>query len=165
MLPTIKKILYATDLSDNARFAFGYAAGLAERYEAGITMVHVIEHLSPSAMHMVGSFVGHEEWNRIQQRRENEFRDIIKQRLTAFCDEMQAEHDQCMFVVDRIEVLHGEPVDQILALATERPFDLLVMGTRGYGRIANALMGSTARRIVRRSTVPVLTVRLPRDRP
>ena len=32
MLPDIKKILYATDLSESARYAFGYAASLADCY-------------------------------------------------------------------------------------------------------------------------------------
>ena len=35
------------------------------------------------------------------------------------------------------------------------------MGTRGYGLVADALMGGTARRVIRRSQVPVLVVRLP----
>ena len=46
MIPEIKKILYATDLSENARFAFGYAASLANRYGAQIVMLHVIEEIS-----------------------------------------------------------------------------------------------------------------------
>ena len=41
MIPEIKKILYTTDLSQNARYAFGYAASLANRYDAGITILHV----------------------------------------------------------------------------------------------------------------------------
>ena len=35
MIPEIRKILYTTDLSPNARFAFSYAASLANRYEDG----------------------------------------------------------------------------------------------------------------------------------
>ncbi|MGD8721592.1 MAG: universal stress protein, partial [Desulfobacterales bacterium] len=49
MLPDIKIILYATDLSENARRAFGYAASLANRYGAKIIVLHVIEDFSPSA--------------------------------------------------------------------------------------------------------------------
>jgi len=46
ILPDIKKILYATDLSENSRHAFAYAAGIANRYEAGVTVLFVIEELS-----------------------------------------------------------------------------------------------------------------------
>ena len=38
----IKKILYATDLSETAVHAFAYAVSLADTYGAGITMLHVI---------------------------------------------------------------------------------------------------------------------------
>ena len=48
MLPNIKMILYATDLSESARHAFGYAASLADRYGAKIVILHVIEDFSPA---------------------------------------------------------------------------------------------------------------------
>jgi len=43
MVPEIRKILYATDLSRNARYAFRYAASLANRYGAGITVLTVLK--------------------------------------------------------------------------------------------------------------------------
>jgi len=36
MVPDIKKILYATDLSENARYAFGYAVSMASHHDAKI---------------------------------------------------------------------------------------------------------------------------------
>ena len=47
-IPPIKKILYATDLSENARYAFGYAVSLANQYDAKITILHVLEDRSGS---------------------------------------------------------------------------------------------------------------------
>jgi nucleotide-binding universal stress UspA family protein len=35
------------------------------------------------------------------------------------------------------------------------------MGTHGHGVIADVLIGSTARRVVRQSPIPVLVIRLP----
>jgi nucleotide-binding universal stress UspA family protein len=43
MLPQIKNILYATDLSENARYAYNYAASMGQQYGARITILHVIE--------------------------------------------------------------------------------------------------------------------------
>ena len=45
--------------------------------------------------------------------------------------------------------------------ADERNCDLIVMGSHAHGVIEGALIGSTARRVVRRSKKPVLVVRLP----
>ena len=38
----VNKILYATDLSENARYAFAYAVSLADLYNATITFIHVL---------------------------------------------------------------------------------------------------------------------------
>jgi len=39
---------------------------------------------------------------------------------------------------------------------------MIVMGTHGYGMFADALIGSTARRVVRRCKKPVMVIRLPK---
>ena len=49
MIPEIQKILYVTDLSENARYAFGYALSMANHYDAKITVIHIVEELSPFA--------------------------------------------------------------------------------------------------------------------
>ena len=45
MLPKIKKILYATDLSEGAKSAFFWAMSLAEQYDASISVIHIIPNL------------------------------------------------------------------------------------------------------------------------
>ena len=70
MIPEIKKILYATDLSDNARYAFGYAISLADRYDAKITVINVVEELSPFAQSMVEDIVGTERLESLRKGKE-----------------------------------------------------------------------------------------------
>ena len=48
MGPDIQKILYATDLSQNAAYAFRYALYLAEKLNAKLIILHVIEKMSPT---------------------------------------------------------------------------------------------------------------------
>ena len=43
MIPEIKNILYATDLSKNSSYAFFYAADMAKRHNARIVILHSIE--------------------------------------------------------------------------------------------------------------------------
>ena len=45
MIPEIKRILYATDLSKNSAYAFFYAADMARRYNASIVILHSIERI------------------------------------------------------------------------------------------------------------------------
>ena len=57
------------------------------------------------------------------------------------------------------ELLHGEPVDEIVAFADTLDADLIVVGSRGHGALASALLGSVSRGILRESRRPVLVVR------
>lgn len=53
----------------------------------------------------------------------------------------------------------GDPPREILDASETMEADLVVMGTHGRTGLAHVLLGSTAERVVRRATVPVLTVR------
>ena len=53
----------------------------------------------------------------------------------------------------------GKPDDEIVRFALENGVDLIVMGTHGRTGLAHMLVGSVAERVVRSSTVPVLTIR------
>ena len=58
MLPQLKTILYATDLSENARYAYTYAASIAQQYGARITILHVIEKLTAETFLQIHGYVG-----------------------------------------------------------------------------------------------------------
>ena len=55
--------------------------------------------------------------------------------------------------------LEGVPWDQIVTLAREGDFDLVVMGTHGRTGLKHALLGSVAEKVVRHAPCPVLVVR------
>jgi nucleotide-binding universal stress UspA family protein len=161
MIPEIKKILYTTDLSENARFAFSYAASLANRYDAGITIFHVLEDISPTSDSLVMNIIGEGKWNELRSHNEKEVLDTIKSRLTKFCDDVQSELPSCPFITDNIRVKIGNPVDEILLEVENNSYDMVVMGAHGQGVLADTLMGSVSRRVVRRCKTPVLVIRLP----
>jgi nucleotide-binding universal stress UspA family protein len=161
MIPEIKKILYTTDLSENARHAFSYAASLANRYDAGITILYVLEEISPTTDNLVVGILGREKWNELRGNNEKEVLDTLKSRLTKFCEDVQAELPACPFITDKIKVLIGKPVDEILQEVEKGDYDMVVMGAHGHGVLSDAFMGSVSRRVVRRCKKPVLVVRLP----
>ncbi len=161
-IPEIKKILYATDLSENARFAFGYTMSLANKYGAGITIVHVLEDISPFADSLVMNIVGEKKWKELKDSGEQQVLDTIKQRLQNFCEEVSRDLPECPFITDEIVVKIGNPADEIMDLIETGDYDLVVMGAHGHGIIGSAMMGSISRRVVRRSKKPVLVIRLPK---
>ena len=171
--PTIevKKILFATDLSDNALRAFAYAVSLANLYQARLTILHVIAE-DPDLDERIIGHVSAETWEMIKQRHFDEAREMligkrkgsgraIKEALDTFCE--QAQNEGSGFDAEEIMVLRGNPSDQILATLESKSCDLVVMGSHGYSGLKDALMGGTSRRVVRNSNVPVVLVPLPPD--
>jgi nucleotide-binding universal stress UspA family protein len=137
--------------------------GLANRYNDGITVMHVLADLSPSADSLVINMIGETRWNELRQQKERQIVDTMRSRLNAFCGEVSSEFPACQFVTDKIVVKIGSPVDEILKEAEADDYDLLVMGAHGHGALSNALIGSTSRRVLRRCKKPVLVVRLPEE--
>ena len=172
MLPNVnvKKILYTTDLSETAFHAFAYAVSLANLYDAGITILHVLFE-DPDIESKVAPYIGDDKWEEIKSRHYQEVRETligkkrdnvaIQEILHTFSETVRAGSDGPAFVTDEIIVERGNPVQQILKVADERDCDLIVMGTHGHGVLEEALIGSTAKKVIRRSKKPVLVVRLP----
>lgn len=164
---SVKKVLYATDLSENARLAFAYAVSLANQYEAGLTILHVVSE-DPDMEAKVSGYISADQWKQIRQQHFQEARQALigKQRegqairevLGRFTENARAD---LAFRTDDILVERGKPAEKILQVAAERSIDLIVMGTYGFGTLRDAVMGGTARRVLRRAGVPVLLVRLP----
>ena len=83
----------------------------------------------------------------------------IKDVLDTFCEQAQSKGSS--FDTDEVLVLRGNPSDTILETLEQKGCDLVVMGSHGYSALKDALMGGTARRVVRVSKVPGVLVPLP----
>jgi nucleotide-binding universal stress UspA family protein len=163
MIPEINHILYATDLSQNARFAFGYAASLANRYNAQVTILHVLEELSPTTMLLIGDMVGEKRLSSLRSEKEQEVIASIQKRLEDFAATFCRETPQGPFTVNQIIVETGHPVGRIIATAEKIDADMIVMGSHGQGMLEQVVIGSTSRRVLRRCKKPVLVIRLPEN--
>lgn len=167
----VKKILYATDLSENARYAFAYAVSLADLYNAAITFIHVLPEVPDLIDKNIIGYISEDRWEEIKSQNVDEARDAligkrrdhlaVRDALHQFSENVKETHEGKGFITDDIIVERGNPVEKILKQAEEKNCDLIVMGTHGQGKLADAMMGSTARRVLRRSVKPVLVVRLP----
>ena len=169
----IKTILYATDLSENARFAAAYAFSQADAYGARIIFLHVLPEAPELLERSVIGYIDEAQWQAIKQSHYQDAKEaligkrsehvVVREVLDQFSRNAKAELGGQEIPEDEILVEKGNPVEIILQVAEEKSCDLIVMGTHGRGTLADAMLGSTARRVVRRSTTPVLVVRLPAE--
>ena len=73
----VKKILYATDLSDNARYAFAYAISLADLYNASITFIHVLSEIPDILDKSVIGYISEDRWEEIKSQNVTEAREAL----------------------------------------------------------------------------------------
>ncbi len=59
----------------------------------------------------------------------------------------------------RKEILEGPPAEEIIKIADFRKCDLIVMGSRGLGKLAGLVLGSQSQKVVSHAPCPVLIVR------
>jgi nucleotide-binding universal stress UspA family protein/mono/diheme cytochrome c family protein len=150
MTPDIKRILVPLDFSANSRRALDYAAGVAEKFNASLHLVHVCEVPSMMTASMDAYAIAYTDWN--QRLGEEAERELVK--ITASLKGLTV----------TTEVLFGTAAMAIVEAAETNRADLIVMGTHGHGAVMHLLMGNVAERVVRTAACPVLTVREPRER-
>ena len=161
MMPDIQKILYATDLSKNAAYAFRYAIYLAKKLDAEIVILHVVEKMSPDARIALEAYLDIKDRKKIYEERVRHAVDRIEKRLNTFCEkELQSDPD-CRDKVASIEVCEGYPAEEILKQLEKLNCDAIVMGAHEKG-FTHTFLGSVAKSVLRRSRKPTFIVPLPR---
>jgi nucleotide-binding universal stress UspA family protein len=165
MFRPVKKILYATDLSEAAREAMKYAMSIACQYEAELTTIHVVpnvfEELSLSTGVEMELYFGFDKWKEMETERFENAKKGVKERIEQTSNEMELYiKKDCKISFSDILVKIGHPVTEILKTAEEGGFDLIVMATHGHGRLEELLVGSVSRGVLRKSKIPVFLVPL-----
>ncbi len=167
MLPVIKRILHATDLSESARLALHHAASIAERYGATLTILHVLPDLvalmSEEAGFDIETHFDRETWQNLNTSGKNKALEKARVRVGEAAAECRVDGPRCPVAKAAIKIEYGDPASCILAELAASDYDLVVIGAHGRGALADMLLGSVAGKIVRLSAVPVLTVRLSRE--
>ena len=163
MIPQIKKILYATDLSKNSVYAFRYAMNMAEKYNAEIVILHVIEPIPPQVKHYVSLYVNEARWEEKIKTEQEMVIEQIKKRLQEFCKRESQDDPRCLLLVSRILVQPGHPAEEILKAAEEEACEIIIIGTHGKGFLKQTFLGSVARSVLDRSRKPVFIIPLPHE--
>jgi nucleotide-binding universal stress UspA family protein len=143
----IRDVLFPTDLSEASLAALAPASELARSLGGSLTAIHVLEEprLSIGSVQEVLDVSPETLQERFEKRARAVLRDSVESRLpegTAL----------------KVMLLGGVAHEEIVREASKGAHDLVVMATQGRSGIADALVGSTAERVVRTCPVPVMTV-------
>ena len=155
--PELNRILFATDFSENADRAFGYAASLADAHNALVTVLHVLEEIPPKAELMIRLFEGYESGEELQEKSEAEIFQRVQTYLERYCASFNERFPACRFMVKAVKVDQGDPVKRILH-HSRGGHDVLVMGGKEYGLVQDLWMGGVLRGVLRQCMIPVFIV-------
>jgi nucleotide-binding universal stress UspA family protein len=148
------KILLATDGSKEAELAARTAADLAQKTSSELHMIHVFG-IAPvgtpvylEATDLQGEALEQEAEERIS---EQQAREVLQ-------EEVEKVRSAGGTVV-QAHLMEGRIAPEIVALAEQIGAGLIVMGSRGYGGIRRALIGSVSDVVVRHAHCPIMIVR------
>ncbi len=148
MSVTFSAILFPADFSELSLRALDCAKGLAEKFNAKMYCLHVVDE-------------AYQYWTGVSPESipvgppPDELLTIGRQRMERFVSEYLANFSQDLTT----HVILGRPFAGIVKYAREQDIDMIVMATHGRGGIAHVLLGSTAEKVVRKAHCAVLTVR------
>jgi len=140
----MKTTLIATDGSLASREAVRFGVELAEEQGAVAVLVHVVPALDviPTPGFGANGKVPHE---------------VVADDWTPLKDAAAVASERGIW--SRTVLLQGDPASQIVEHADEIGADLIVVGSRGNGAVASALLGSVSRAVLHKARRPVLVVR------
>ena len=145
--PQYKKVLFCTDFSENADYAFDFAYGIAKRDEGLLYILHIIPRNSNQAY--AESFVAMEDLEKIQRAVEGDIANNYNERyVNKIANEIAYE----------LVTKTGREDKEILTFAKQEHVDIIVMGTHGKTGIEHVFFGSIAEKVLRHSPFPVFII-------
>ena len=143
----IKTIVVPIDFSGESFRVLDYAVAVAEQFGAVVHPVHVRSHHEAMATERARNIIGN-------------YQDGISYLQDRLAD---VEHKHLLkFAPEHCHIFSGRPFEEICRLAREIDADLIILGSRGHSGLKRVLLGSTAERVVRYASCPVL---VPRGQP
>jgi len=136
----IKRILVGIDGSSNSTKAASFAAAVAKRFDAKVTLLFVV---TPSDHDMLAG----------KSTKMNEEKKGFGEQRLKMADSIFTE----IGVNFDTDIEFGHAAEKIL-MVSERGYDLVVVGNRGLSAVRGFLMGSVSSQVSQHSKVPVVVV-------
>ena len=144
----ITKILVAIDFSENAPKILEAAAYVANKFEAELCVVHVVEGLEDYS----GFAIPHISLEKLEE----DLRKAAESKMAGFVEDEMAELKTPVPFKDK--VLTGDVAEELKQYVTQENCHLIIIGTHGYKGLEKTLFGSVAEKVLKVAPCPVLTV-------
>lgn len=140
-MQAIKNIITPVDLEEHSNKILEYAAYMADKLGARLTLIHVVEPFHS----MVDIELGSSTLDKYMENR--------LQTASEFLEKLAAPYPECT-----TEILQGVTVDAIVDFAKSKKAEMIIIGTHGSKGIEKLLLGSVAERVVKNAHCPTLVM-------
>jgi len=145
--PKYKKVLFCTDFSENADYAFEFGYSIAKRDEGLLYILHVIPENPHQAF--AEGIINTETLEKIQRDFEEDLGNNYREH---YVEKMENG------IPYEIVTKSGREDEEILKFAKQEKVDIIVVGTHGRTGIGHVFFGSVAEKVLRRSPIPVFVI-------
>ncbi len=146
-MPRYRHVLVAFDGSPEAELALAHAIAMAQVYRARLRIVAVVAPPPLMAWQAPGGMQG------VHDAELNELEEHLRAAADSVPDDLSV----------TTQLLDGDPAREVLRAARAGDHDVIVLGSRGRGRMTAALLGSVSNRVMHDADVPVIVIHAPRD--
>jgi len=163
-------ILFATDLSVNMHKVFEQAAIMAINYNTKVTILHVLMDTLEAKKQLMSIF-GDEQYQSIRREHQERAQKVLTGKNTEarkiqqalakvfFEQERKLNFTESETFINRILIAEGSSIaDEIYNIASDEGCRCIVMGCAKQGFLSGALGDNILRKVLKRSTIPVLVV-------
>lgn len=158
MLPTIKTVLFPTDIGPQAINVLKYAEALATAHGAEIVLLHVIEPLPHHALSVINEYMAEDAARALRESGIAELRHDVERQLLDFLREESTSGQSEGLAMPTVRIVEGAPAASILDEAQSVGADAIVMGSHGHSTLGEIVMGSVASKVLHKAEIPVFVV-------
>ena len=142
----IKKILCPTDFSEPSLQGLDAAVDLAKMFQAELKLIYVLPVLPTHGGEANYNFEIPEYERILHKDSDDKLKDIAKARVPAS-------------IKSSSEIGHGNAAKEIVRVAEEEKFDLIVIATHGHTGWHHLVVGSVAEKVIHHAHCPVFVIR------
>ena len=151
----INRILVATDASAASNRALKIAAQFAVLHDAELFIIHVIRDMQiPFEIKEIPELESN-KFEKFNDAREEIMRKIAENVLKLAKEKAEKAGAQKI----QTAIGTGDPATGILGFAKRRKMDMIVLGTRGLGKLKGKILGSVSRKVTNNAETSCLIVR------
>ena len=155
---SFKKIMAGCDFSEYSKETLEYAASLAEKCQAELIVVNIINQRDVDAILAISD----KQFDRtVEKNLEKLADDYVKREIEKRTRQIEQllEEISCTHLSAKKVVRVGVPFQELTHAIEDEQVDLMVVGPKGRGNLAGVLFGSNAEKLFRHCPVPLLSVR------